>query len=136
MDILQTLPVAETASESLAPGSNISLTEVEVPVGVPLTACRLRLRRANREDVIRVPARLEDWLPPDHPARQVWETVKSLDLSGFYVGIQVEDGTPGAPATDPLLLVAVWALRARPAKARHVPAPWPICVSTPELVEG
>jgi transposase len=81
---------------------------VEAPVGVPLTACRLRLRRANREDVIRVPARLEDWLPPDHPARQVWETVKSLDLTEFYVEIQVEDGTPGAPATDPLLLVAVW----------------------------
>jgi transposase len=108
MDILQTLPVAETASESLAPGSNISPTKVEAPVGVPLTACRLRLRRANREDVIRVPARLEDWLPPDHPARQVWETVKSLDLTEFYVEIQVEDGTPGAPATDPLLLVAVW----------------------------
>jgi hypothetical protein len=107
-----------------------SHVEAMASLGVPWVSRPLRLRRANREDVIRVPARLEDWLPPDHPARQVWETVKSLDLSGFYVGIQVEDGTPGAPATDPLILVAVWALRARPAKARHVPAPWPICVST------
>ena len=68
----------------------------------------LRLRRVNREDVIRVPARLEDWLPPDHLARQIWTTVEGLDLAEFYVDIQVEDGTPGAPATDPLLLVAVW----------------------------
>ena len=68
----------------------------------------LRLRRVNREDVIRVPARLEDWLPPDHLARQIWTTVEGLDLTEFYVDIQVEDGTPGAPATDPLLLVAVW----------------------------
>jgi transposase len=62
----------------------------------------------NREDVIRVPARLEDWLPPDHLARQIWTTVEGLDLTKFYVDIQVADGTPGAPATDPLLLVAVW----------------------------
>jgi transposase len=108
MDMLQTLPVAETASESLAPGSNVSPTEVEAPVGVLHTARRLRLRRANREEVLRVPARLENLLPPDHPARQVWETVKSLDLSEFYADIQVDDGTPGAPATDPLILVAMW----------------------------
>jgi transposase len=62
----------------------------------------------NREDVIRVPARLEDWLPPDHLARQIWTTVEGLDLTEFYVDIQVADSTPGAPATDPLLLVAVW----------------------------
>jgi len=68
----------------------------------------LRLRRVNREDVIRVPARLEDWLPPDHLARQIWTTVEGLDLTKFYADIEVADGTPGAPATDPLLLVAVW----------------------------
>jgi transposase len=51
---------------------------------------------------------LEDWLPPDHLARQIWTTVEGLDLTEFYVDIQVADSTPGAPATDPLLLVAVW----------------------------
>ena len=76
--------------------------------GVPWVSRPLRLRCANREDVLRVPARLENLVPPDHPARQVWETVKSLDLSEFYADIQVDDGTPGAPATDPLILVAVW----------------------------
>jgi transposase len=85
-----------------------SHVEAKASLGVPLVSRPLRLRRANREDVIRVPARLEDWLPPDHLARQIWTTVEGLDLTEFYVDIQVEDGTPGAPATDPLILVAVW----------------------------
>ncbi len=75
LDTLQTMPGAETATESLASPSGI-----EVPVGAPYTTRSLRLRRANREDVIRVPARLENWLPPDHPARRVWKTVEGLDL--------------------------------------------------------
>jgi len=61
----------------------------------------LRLQRANREDVIRVPARLENLVPPDHPARRVWRMVEGLDLTEFYADIQVEESTPGAPATDP-----------------------------------
>jgi transposase len=68
----------------------------------------LRLRQANREDVIPVPARLQDLLPPDHLARRVWEMVEQLDLSEFYADIVVEEGTPGAPATDPKILTAVW----------------------------
>jgi transposase len=85
-----------------------SHVEAMASAGGPWVSRPLRLRRANREDVIRVPARLEDWLPPDHLARQIWTTVEGLDLTEFYVDIQVDDGTPGAPATDPLLLVAVW----------------------------
>jgi transposase len=69
---------------------------------------RLRLRRANRDEVTRVPALLRDLLPPEHPARQVWAVVEELDLSEFYEGIEVEVGRAGAPATDPQILVAVW----------------------------
>jgi len=108
MDTLQTMPSVETASELRTLGANVSPTEVAVPVSAPDTARPLRLRRANREDVIRVPARLEKLLPPDHPACQVWKTVEGLDLSEFYADIQVAEGTPGAPATDPRILVAVW----------------------------
>jgi len=108
MDTLQTMPGAETATESLASSSNVSPSGIAVPVGAPYTARSLRLRRANREEVIRVPARLENLLPPDHPARRVWKTVEGLNLSEFYADIQVAAGTPGAPATDPLILVAVW----------------------------
>ena len=109
MDILPTLPVAETASELLAPSSTPSpIAVVEAPGGVSPTDRRLRLRCANRADVLRVPARLENLIASDHPARQIWELVQGLDLSEFYADIQVEDGTPGAPATDPLILVALW----------------------------
>jgi transposase len=68
----------------------------------------LRLRQVNREDVIAVPACLRDLLPPDHLARRVWEMVERLDLSEFYSDVAVEEGTPGGPATDPKILVAVW----------------------------
>jgi transposase len=103
---LPTVPVA--ASESLAPSSTVCPIEVEEPAGVPHAARRLRLRCANRAEVCRVPARLENLLPPDHPARPIWETVQGLDLSEFYADIQVTDGTPGAAATDPLILIALW----------------------------
>jgi transposase len=69
---------------------------------------RLRLRCANRDEVTRVPALLRDLLPPEHPARQLWEVVEQLDLSEFYEGIEVAAGCAGAPATDPKILVAVW----------------------------
>lgn len=69
---------------------------------------QLRLRRANREDVLPIPARLEDLLPPEHLARQVWEVVSHLDLSAFYAEIAVTRTSAGRPAIDPLILVAVW----------------------------
>ncbi len=42
---------------------------------------RLRLRRANRSTVVPVPARVEDLLGPDHPARVLWDRIGELDLS-------------------------------------------------------
>jgi len=68
----------------------------------------LRLRRVNRHDVVPVPARLEDLLPPGHLARLIWEVVEQLDLSAFYAPIKVVEGGPGAAATDPKILVALW----------------------------
>ena len=69
---------------------------------------QLRLRRANRNDVVPVPARLEDLLPPNHLARLIWDVVVRLDLSAFYTAIKVVEGEPGAPATDPQILIALW----------------------------
>jgi len=111
MDLLPTLPVAETAA--FAPSSTVSPLVVEAPNAVPDPARRLRLRCANREAVLRVPARLENLLPPEPPARQIWELVKGLDLSEFYADIQVTDRTPGASATDPLILIALWVYATR-----------------------
>ena len=97
MDVLPTLPIAE-----------IALSSTEALHVIPAPTRGLRLRCANRAAVCPVPARLENLLPPDHPARQIWELVKGLDLSEFYADIQVDAGTPGAPATDPLILIALW----------------------------
>jgi transposase len=69
---------------------------------------RLRLRQANRHDVVPVPARLEDLIPQDHLARLIWEVVGRLDLSAFYARIKVFEGEPGAPAIDPMILITLW----------------------------
>ena len=68
----------------------------------------LRLRKANRQDVVPVPARLEDLLPQNSLARLIWEVVGSLDLSVFYAPIKVVEGEPGAPAIDPKILIVLW----------------------------
>ena len=73
-----------------------------------LTPRWLRLRKANRNDVVPVPARLEDLLPQNHLACLIWEAVGRLDLSAFYAPIKVVEGEPGAPAIDPKILVALW----------------------------
>jgi transposase len=55
-----------------------------------------------------VPVELDRLLPEDHRARQVWAAVERLDLTEFYGEIKAEEGEPGAAATDPALLVALW----------------------------
>jgi transposase len=69
---------------------------------------RLRLRQANRHDVVPVPARLEDLIAQDHLARLIWEVVGRLDLSAFYAHLKVFEGEPGAPAIDPKILITLW----------------------------
>ena len=61
----------------------------------------LRLRRANRDQVTPVPARLADLLPPDHLARLIWEAILRLDRTAFYEPIVVMEGSAGQAATDP-----------------------------------
>lgn len=95
-------------SEEVEGQAQGQLASAEVCAALGGAGRRLRLRNANRAGVIRVPACLDKLLPADHLARRVWEIVETLDLSEFYVDIQVEEGTPGAPATDPKILVGLW----------------------------
>jgi transposase len=83
-----------------------STTSTENGTGAMLR--RLRLRQANRHDVVPVPARLEDLIPQDHLARLMWEVVERLDLSAFYAHLKVFEGEPGAPAVDPQILITLW----------------------------
>lgn len=51
---------------------------------------------------------LEAVLPPDHPARTVWQVVQRLDLAVLRGQIKSVQGRAGAPAIDPAVLVALW----------------------------
>jgi transposase len=69
---------------------------------------RPRLRTVNREQIVFRTAALDDLIPPDHPARLVWDYVLGLDLSPLYHAIKSVAGQPGRPALDPKILVALW----------------------------
>jgi transposase len=51
---------------------------------------------------------LDGLLPADHLARRLWDLVGRLDLTAFYVLLQVVEGGPGAAAIDPRILVTLW----------------------------
>ena len=68
----------------------------------------VRLRRANRAQVVLVPAYLEALLPDDHLARLVWAAVERLDWSAFTAELVVVEGGPGRAAADPQVLGALW----------------------------
>jgi transposase len=47
-------------------------------------------------------------LPPDHPARLIWDVVYELDLSAWTSRIASKKGEAGTPALDPRVLVSLW----------------------------
>lgn len=68
----------------------------------------LRLARAERRQVEWQMACLDELLPEDHRARQVWVYVEGLDLSRLYEAIESKEGEAGRPAIDPAILMALW----------------------------
>ena len=53
---------------------------------------------------------LDSLLATDHPARIVWDFVEGLDLGPLYAEIKAAGVSPGRPAIDPALLIALWLL--------------------------
>lgn len=83
------------------------------PEGTPAAPTRpehARVRRPNRTQLQWTPRDLEAALPPDHPARAIWQFLDRLDLSGFYGSIRAVLDGPGRPTTDPQVLLALWLL--------------------------
>lgn len=68
-----------------------------------------RLRQANRQQLLLRPIDLDRLVGPDHLARTIWRMVEGLDLSGFLEPIEAREGMPGRDATDPRILVTLWA---------------------------
>lgn len=78
------------------------------PAQPPVTFGRPRLRTANRHQVVFRAAAVDELIPPDHPARTVWEYVEGLDLSSLYQSIKAVEGNAGRPPIDPKILMALW----------------------------
>jgi transposase len=67
-----------------------------------------RLRRPDRRQTFLEPVNLDERLPTDHRARLVWAVVAQLDLHAFEEPLVNRGETPGRPAIDPAVLVALW----------------------------
>lgn len=63
-------------------------------------------REVLRDQTFLLPARVDDWIAADHPARFVWAFVQELGLSGL--GICAAPEVLGAPAYPPQVLLACW----------------------------
>ena len=68
----------------------------------------IRIRRAERGQAGFELVDLESLVVEDHPVRAVWSFVEGLDLGPLYDRIKARGETPGRPATDPQILLALW----------------------------
>lgn len=67
-----------------------------------------RFVEANRSQLNWDLVDLENWMPADHRARQVWLFAEALELGEFYEAIGSRDGQAGRPPADPRVLLALW----------------------------
>jgi transposase len=68
----------------------------------------IRIRQAERRQAGFELVDIEGLVVDDHPVRAVWSFVEGLDLQSFYDRIKARGETPGRPATDPRILLALW----------------------------
>ncbi len=67
-----------------------------------------RLRKPVRNQVEMIMRDLDSLVCDGHPVRAVWELLQGLDLGEFYSRIKVVLDSPGRPASDPQVLLALW----------------------------
>jgi transposase len=86
------------------------------------TAGRKSIRTPNRLQVEFKMESMDDLLPGDHRARDIWDYVVSLDLKPFYSKIKIGEGFGGPRTVDPRVLLALWlyAMLEGVASARHI----------------
>jgi transposase len=73
-----------------------------------MTMDGMRVNRADRRQPAFELVDLEALVPDDHRVRSIWSFVEALDLSEFYDRIKACGETPGRPASDPRILLALW----------------------------
>lgn len=67
-----------------------------------------RVMDADFQEVLLLPASVEDWIPADHRARFIREFVAELDPAEFGLHLPTEAIAEGRPAFAPALLWRVW----------------------------
>lgn len=72
------------------------------------TAPAPRMKSPDRSQLDPNPKRIDDLIPPDHPARLVWALVQDLDVTPLYAQIKAVEGHAGRARIDPQILVALW----------------------------
>jgi len=78
------------------------------PANASLPPARVRLRLADRSQVLMDARSLDERIGPDHLARSIWALVCRWDLGLFLAGIEARDGVGGRDATDPRILLCLW----------------------------
>jgi transposase len=73
-----------------------------------MSAAKPRMKFANRQQGEFRDDSVDQLLPPEHPVRDVWQFVESLDLSAVLAQIRAVPGRAGAPAIDPRILMGLW----------------------------
>jgi len=69
---------------------------------------RPKLIQPVRDQVELQAIALDDLIPQDHLAREVWRFLSTLDLAAFHDAIRSRQGQGGAPAFDPRVLLGLW----------------------------
>lgn len=75
---------------------------------VPPWLASLRVVRPVRDQPEVTPRTLDDLVSEEHPVRAIWALLERLDLSAFYRDIRAVLDSPGRPASDPRVLLALW----------------------------
>src|SRR5260370_12763047 len=68
----------------------------------------VRLREANRKQLILHPTDLDGLIEAEHPARAIWRVLEGLELGRFEESIKAREGSAGRDATDPKILLGLW----------------------------
>jgi len=67
-----------------------------------------RYVEARRDEIVFERFEFDELIGWDHPARVIWGYVERVDLSALYGQIKARAHTPGRPAADPRVMLALW----------------------------
>jgi transposase len=76
--------------------------------GLAIRPGEMRLRRPVRNQGEMIVRDLDSLVAEDHSVRAVWAFLEGLDLSAFYASLKTSIDSPGRPASDPMVLLALW----------------------------